>query len=571
MLWKSLGNLWRPDDTKSDGDNLGQETISCLLRMAQEGFTQDQSFLHRHLPYPGQIHHAQVNNSGIALVVRTRQAFGQKYLLSLVFLAYVGLLALTISHHEPWADEAQAWLIARDVGVVELFAHVLRYEGTPGLWHLILMAPAKAGLPYWSLGVISGVIAAAGVSILLTYCKVPLLPRLMLPFSFVLLYQYAVVARSYVLLPILLFSIGAIYRDKTRRIYLFTLLLCLLADANLHGTFIALSLAAIHTAGAGREWSSMDSALREKHLIALGAFGATISLIILQVIPPADLVMPTSPCPDPTGRLVVLSSFLLADSITLPGLPWLSIPVFLASIVWFWRQKALWEYVLPTAGLLLLFGLVYFSPWHECVLFLVWVFAVGIGFEHQRLGNCRGGDRLRRLDELFPGVVVLVAGIQIIWAAPMIKWDLRQSYTGSTEAAHYIKDHNLQDKTIYATGFHSIAILPYFKDNIFANLNGGKKPAFWWWSMRNPLVLDKRWGSGNLPEVVRSIRRQKPDIIVVSVTQSFQRSVLPLAGYEVAVDCGGAARWKGIRYETGSFIILRRKGAELPEQRGPSP
>ena len=56
----------------------------------------------------------------------------------ILVLVYAGLTLYTLLHHEPWRDEAQAWLLARDLGPVELL-HQLPMEGTPGLWHFLLM------------------------------------------------------------------------------------------------------------------------------------------------------------------------------------------------------------------------------------------------------------------------------------------------------------------------------------------------------------------------------------------------------------------------------------------------
>src|SRR5436853_2707169 len=81
----------------------------------------------------------------------------------IVFAIYVTLLAVAVSHHEPWMDEAQAWLLAKDTSFKELFLKYLRYEGSPGLWHLILMIPAKLGLPYFSINILSAIFAATGV------------------------------------------------------------------------------------------------------------------------------------------------------------------------------------------------------------------------------------------------------------------------------------------------------------------------------------------------------------------------------------------------------------------------
>src|SRR3954464_5713785 len=79
----------------------------------------------------------------------------------IVFLIFVTLLSIAVSHHEPWMDEAQAWLLAKDTGFKELFLKYLRYEGSPGLWHLVLMIPAKLGLPYFTINIISALFAAA--------------------------------------------------------------------------------------------------------------------------------------------------------------------------------------------------------------------------------------------------------------------------------------------------------------------------------------------------------------------------------------------------------------------------
>src|ERR1700757_4394308 len=57
-----------------------------------------------------------------------------------VFAAWIGVVAFTLQYHEKWADEAQAWLIARDLDLKTIWFHELRYEGSPGLWHTILWA-----------------------------------------------------------------------------------------------------------------------------------------------------------------------------------------------------------------------------------------------------------------------------------------------------------------------------------------------------------------------------------------------------------------------------------------------
>jgi hypothetical protein len=113
-----------------------------------------------------------------------------------VFGLYAGLLAAGIHQHEPWFDEAQAWLLARDSRLLDLINIHLRYEGSPGLWHLILSPVAQSGFPYASLNRIGALFAMFGVANFLLYAPFPLFIRILFPFSYFMLYQYAIVARS---------------------------------------------------------------------------------------------------------------------------------------------------------------------------------------------------------------------------------------------------------------------------------------------------------------------------------------------------------------------------------------
>ena len=52
----------------------------------------------------------------------------------LYILLWLGLALWMGINHEPFADEAQAYLIARDAGVQDILSSVSRTEGTPALW-----------------------------------------------------------------------------------------------------------------------------------------------------------------------------------------------------------------------------------------------------------------------------------------------------------------------------------------------------------------------------------------------------------------------------------------------------
>ena len=53
-----------------------------------------------------------------------------------VFLAYVVMLCIFVPFHEPWVDEAQAWLLSRDLSVYSLLFRNLqrkRFELQPAV------------------------------------------------------------------------------------------------------------------------------------------------------------------------------------------------------------------------------------------------------------------------------------------------------------------------------------------------------------------------------------------------------------------------------------------------------
>lgn len=115
----------------------------------------------------------------------------------LALAAYMALLALVMSRHEPWFDEAEAWLMTRDLSLADLIFGWLRYEGHPPVWYLLLALPAKLGVPYeWGLKTVEWLCASAAAAVLLFRSPFPRAARLALPFTYFLFYQYGVNAKN---------------------------------------------------------------------------------------------------------------------------------------------------------------------------------------------------------------------------------------------------------------------------------------------------------------------------------------------------------------------------------------
>lgn len=208
--------------------------------------------------------------------------------LKVFFIGYVVLTAFAAMHHEPWRDEAQAWLIARDVSIVQLFAQG-NYEGSPVLWHLILLPFAKLGAPYFSMHVVHLLIAYGIVYLFLFKSDFPVLTRVLFVFSYYMFWEYAVIARSYSLSILLLFGIAVLYKRKLQRPVLYGLLLLLLFNTNVHSMPIALGLSLAYAFEVWQGKASQDQLLEGRGLVIGGMLMlAGLLVAVAQLLPAPD-------------------------------------------------------------------------------------------------------------------------------------------------------------------------------------------------------------------------------------------------------------------------------------------
>jgi len=164
---------------------------------------------------------------------------------TLALLLDAAVVSIGLLWHDPWADEAQAWLIARSMGFWQIVAHGGRYEGSPALWHCFLHLLILLHVSYSGMAWATGAMALAGIAIFLRWSPFPPILRLLLPLTFWLAYQDAVIARSYVLFTPLGFAAAALLRNRAQRPILLAVILALCANISLHGFLAALGLAAV--------------------------------------------------------------------------------------------------------------------------------------------------------------------------------------------------------------------------------------------------------------------------------------------------------------------------------------
>ena len=150
----------------------------------------------------------------------------------ITMLLFVVLTTLGICTHEPWSDEANAWLIAQDLNLFEILKY-MKYEGHMFVWYLILMPFAKLHMQYPMPMLIANLVFMWG-AIFILWKKTPIhsIWKILITFSAPICYQYAVIGRCYSVGIFLLFTLCALFKDKFKHPYLYSILIILCANTN---------------------------------------------------------------------------------------------------------------------------------------------------------------------------------------------------------------------------------------------------------------------------------------------------------------------------------------------------
>jgi hypothetical protein len=440
----------------------------------------------------------------------------------LVLLLFTAIAAVAVCFHEPWADEAQAWLIARDLGIGGIL-HQMGYEGSPPLWHLLLWVLIRLHLPYAALGAVSLTLVAAAMYLWLRWSPLPARVRLLVPFAFYYQYQYAVVARSYALSTLLAFAAAALWRAKPFRVIPFGIAVALLAQTNLYGCMIAGGISCAFAWECFRDFRKQSPTQTQVFQTGVASIFVVVSAAVAFYL--------AKPLPDCSFKAATqLEKGTAFGSITraLAGLPEFSttlglnltwgISLLLLFIVWAigaskrsfvlpllatlavayqmstgtiaffgiggavvllilvlaWfvavRQPAC---ALPFIFTVLAMGWVWSKPWHYGMALTALLVSVWGAWPAGHLPEFESPTRL-----LAVSLAVLLV-FQLPLTAETVRAEVQGAYSGGEATAAFLRPY-VGKRPIYCVNFYGTSVLPYFDRNIFVNW----PTAFWTWSNR---------------------------------------------------------------------------------------
>ncbi len=459
----------------------------------------------------------------------------------LILLLYGIYIALVLPEHEPWTDEAQSWLLARDASIPDLIFKYLRFEGTPGLWHLLLALPAKLGLPYFSLNIVGALCAVGAVFLLVRYSPFPLWLKALLPFTYFLAYQYAIVARSYCLLALVLFATAIFYRKRAQNYWPFMVCVLLLSHISLHATLMAGAIWLFEVGSLIQDWRAERTATLASRGIWLGSLSISFLLIVWQLWPPPDLVIR-----EPYE--LKISAFIfgnaLLEAFSLPH--GLALGLMLSLLPLFYLRRVAGLFLLGVALPLSLMCFRYYAPWHAgtltvFVIFILWIALDGDGTRERKTNWSR--PELAR--HLALGSFAVVSLVQVREAAIAGWHDFKFEYSGSRAAAQFIKESGIDRKSINALDIHSFSVLPYFNHNIFANFQHRLPGSFWIWSMGNEDQFS-----------LEALTAGRPEYLLVNAKQrAISLGLQDIRGYKNIRRFPGRMIWKS-GYAQSDMVLL---------------
>ncbi|MFZ0799874.1 MAG: hypothetical protein WAM98_18975 [Terriglobales bacterium] len=474
-----------------------------------------------------------------------------------VFGLWIAIVGFTLSYHEKWMDEAQAWLFARDLDLYTLWFHELRYEGSPGLWHTILwVAQHVFHARYGAIGPIGMICAAAGVALLIFKAPFPRIVRWPLAFTYFMVYQYAVIARQYVLLPLFAFAAAILFKDRMHPGRM-TLVLVLLANVSFHGTLLAGCLGLAYLMEAMRSWRTLERPVRNRYLICTGVMVITFVFLFIVLKPAPDSIPIIA-----RGRLLhppawrnqhgqdITLSVRVATMVSGAFFDYLapSVIFLVLAAVWCFLRGRLLVFLLPVGLEIALYAFLYGTVHHHGTAFVAAITGLWIAWPSDHEQRTLPIHESRALQGMIVLLLCLCA-VNIWDAAVVIKREYLYPYCGAEDAANYLKAVGADHGSIFGYDFGISAVQAYFDRNILANIstsythNGLTSQAF---------TFD-----------ADELERVKPEYVVVYTkdpkgTMQENGPRLASLGYELVHFSDGYYFYKRVVPNRESYLILRR-------------
>ena len=405
----------------------------------------------------------------------------KEIILTVLLAGYLIFNGILLAGHELWRDEANVWLLARELSPLQLMKEI-RYQGHPCLWYLMVMPFAKLGFPFKTISVLSYLVMAFAAGVFIYKAPFHPVTKIICLISPIFSYYYPVVARNYCLIALILMLLAVTYPRRNERPLWYGLLLGLLVQADT----IALSAAGLISCM--WLWEGVVSSVKEKKWMGVATAAKGLWIPALSLLLWIAEFMHVSDSPEFRIRNLTASelvheirniSYSILMRMTGRGQTFALFLILLflaAGILISVRLKNIWP-VIVAAGMFLfevIFSIMVYQLhiWHYIAICFALIWCLW-------LGNCKGGLLLRILSEGF--LILLAVTMFIRWNAPEESSSLNNAFCGlysdGVNAADYIRDNISKEELIFSTDVpDSSTVLAYLGRDYTFYYAGNQKP-----------------------------------------------------------------------------------------------
>jgi hypothetical protein len=371
---------------------------------------------------------------------------------------YVGL------HHEPWRDEADAWLAARDLPLSEMVTGWTAHAGQPVLWYLVLKPLVRLGLPYAAQTVVNLIFMWAAAAVFLFAAPLTRLMKVLFLASYFMAYEYSVIARSYGLSILLIFLAAATYRSRDRHPIRFAIVVALLFSANIYGAIIAGLFLLIFAIPPRRTRPALAA-------IAIMVAGAVVAYLQLR-LPAVESNPLAMRSIQPSAAITAMRDAFLPAA-TSPGMPIVGLLIIVCVALSIRTSaRALLLFAGSIVALLTLYAVVWFGGLRASGFILI-VVITSIWIAGQASTGLPG--------RIAAGALNATLILSAAFAVSVAKTDIAFAFSGSKEMAAFI-DHRFDNSDIAAYRFYETeALLPYLPGRRFWYIGLGEYGTYLKW------------------------------------------------------------------------------------------
>ncbi len=404
---------------------------------------------------------------------------------------YAGIVLIFAINHEYWFDEGQAWNIARDNDIAGIF-NMLKYEGHPPLWFLLLHTLAYFGLPPLSMGILSWAVSAAAAAVIIFAFPVKPWFKAAMVLSSGMLYVNSVISRPYCLINLLVCILAVLYPKRKKHPIWFGVVIALLANTHVCmwgligaiGIFMIIDLFA--------DWKNNSAKKNALNIggLAIAGFGVLTLIIPLLTSLSANSITANSSFSFGgtmtkalsfginTCKGVIIPDFygvIIDIAVTLTA-----VPLLFAAVFFGWRKKRSFIILLSfVLGFMIVVCAVWYStPNRDCtfIMTVAAVLTIGTQEKEKELASKKSEFKiLNTIRENGSKISFAAIGIILAMSVPMGFYsgirDIGEDFDPAKSAANFIEE-NLTEKDLIVSDSDLFSnVLTYLPDRQFYSLD----------------------------------------------------------------------------------------------------